>query len=189
MPSPIPSNKNAGRSHSIELNLREVHQLFNSMDPSPFNERDLDDDAEEFIVSWAQEYPTDAPLTLRVHLEQWPPEDPSAPILEGIHNHFASRARLNRLEFKRLMKQGQFSLLIGLPFLVVCLLITRTLLLREGGAWAGVTRESLTIAGWVAMWRPMQIYLYDWWPIRRRGVIYAKLSQIPVEVIPSSVAQ
>jgi len=33
------------------------------------------------------------------------------------------------------------------------------------------------------MWRPMQIYLYDWWPVRQRGRVYAKLSQMPVEVI------
>jgi hypothetical protein len=44
-------------------------------------------------------------------------------------------------------------------------------------------RESLTIAGWVAMWRPMQTYLYDWWPVRRRSCIYTKLSHMPVEVI------
>jgi len=44
-------------------------------------------------------------------------------------------------------------------------------------------RESLTIAGWVAMWRPMQIYLYDWWPLLRRSRIYAKLSHMPVEFV------
>jgi len=53
----------------------------------------------------------------------------------------------------------------------------------EAGTWAAVLRESLTIAGWVAMWRPMQIYLYDWWPVRQRGRVYAKLSQMPVEVL------
>ncbi len=37
--------------HTIRLKLRDVHQLFNSMDPSPFIEKDLDDDAEEFIVA------------------------------------------------------------------------------------------------------------------------------------------
>lgn len=31
--------------------------------------------------------------------------------------------------------------------------------------------------------RPMQIHLYDWWPLRQRGRIYAKLSHMPVEVI------
>lgn len=39
----------------ISLRLRELNQLFNSMDPSPFNDRDLDHDAEEFIVSSARE--------------------------------------------------------------------------------------------------------------------------------------
>lgn len=36
-------------SQQIELRLRELAQLFNSLDPSPFIERDLDSDAEEFI--------------------------------------------------------------------------------------------------------------------------------------------
>ena len=31
----------------IELNLSRLSQLFNSLDPSPFRERDLDLDAEE----------------------------------------------------------------------------------------------------------------------------------------------
>jgi hypothetical protein len=54
----------------------------------------------------------------------------------------------------------------------------------RSGTWAAVLRESLTIAGWVVMWRPMQIYLYDWWPLHRRGQIYAELNDMQVEVIP-----
>jgi hypothetical protein len=172
-----------GRSHGVELELHDLKQLFNSMDPSPFNAKDLDRDAEEFIVSWAQEYPPEDPLTLRIHLEQWPPEDPTELIREAVQNYFAYRTKLNDMEFRRLLKQGRASLLIGLPFLGGCLLISRILLGGEANAWAAVLRESLTIAGWVAMWRPMQIYLYDWWPVRRRGRIYAKLSQMPVEVL------
>ena len=45
-----------------------------------------------------------------------------------------------------------------------------------------VAREGLTIAGWVAMWRPMEIYLYSWWPVQRRGKIFAKMSRMKVEV-------
>jgi len=170
-------------SHSIELELHDLSQLFNSMDPSPFNDKDLDHDAEEFIVSWALEYPPNHPLTLRIHLEQWPPEDPTVLIREAVHNYFAYRTKLNDLEFTRLLKQGRTSLLIGLPFLCACLLVSKLLLGGEAGTWAAVLRESLTIAGWVAMWRPMQFYLYDWWPVRQRGRVYAKLSQMPVEVI------
>ena len=172
-------------SRSISLRLRDVNQLFNSMDPSPFIEKDLDDKAEEFIVGWAQEFPPDAHIKLRVHLEQWPTEgDPRDLIRQAVHNHFAHRAEVTKLEFRALMKQGRTSLLIGLSCLATCLVISKALLHGEAGTWASVLRESLTIAGWVAMWRPMQIYLYDWWPLRRRGRIYAKLSHMPVEVVP-----
>jgi hypothetical protein len=154
------------------------------MDPSPFIEKDLDDRAEEFIVGWAQEFPPDARVRLRVHLEQWPThDDPKELILQAVHNHFAHRAKLTHFEFSALMKQGWTSLLIGLSCLATCLIISRVLLHGEAGTWASILQESLTIAGWVAMWRPMQIYLYDWWPLRRRGRIYEKLSHMPVEVI------
>ncbi|MGB2676157.1 MAG: hypothetical protein WAN12_03640, partial [Candidatus Acidiferrum sp.] len=66
-----------GHPHTIRLKLREMSQLFNSMDPSPFIEKDLDDDAEEFIVSWAQEFSPDDPIKLRIYLDQWPVEDPN----------------------------------------------------------------------------------------------------------------
>jgi hypothetical protein len=171
-------------SRTIELEVRETKQLFNSMDPSPFRERDLDTAAEAFIESWAQEYPADAPLTLLVHLEQWPAEDPTALIRDAVHNYFAYRARQDDLDFRRLMQQGRTSLAIGLVFLSCCLVIIKTLAGSSTDTWAGVLRESLTIAGWVAMWRPMQIYLYDWWPLRRRGRIHKKLSLMPVEVVP-----
>ena len=173
------------KAHYISLNLRDLGQLFNSMDPSPFMEKDLDDDADEFIVSWAQELPPDAPIRLRVYLEHWPDEHAKETIESAIHNHFSHRASITDMEFKRLLKQGRTSLLIGLLFLSVCLFLVSSLTRYQSETWAAVLQQSLTIAGWVAMWRPMQIYLYDWWPLRQRGRIYKELGNIPVEVIRS----
>lgn len=172
--------------HYIRLKVRDLNQLFNSMDPSPFIDKDLDDDAEEFIVSWAHEFPPKDPIKLSIYLEQWPADDPKELIKTAVHNHFAHRAKITQLEFKRLLKQGRTSLLIGLVFLSACLAAIKVLLGHEIGTWAAVARESLTIAGWVAMWRPMQIYLYDWWPLRRRSRIYWKLSRMPIEVMQHS---
>jgi hypothetical protein len=53
---------------------------------------------------------------------------------------------------------------------------------RASGTFLSVARESLTIAGWVAMWQPMEIFLYQWWPLRRRGRIFEKMSRMKVEV-------
>ena len=178
---------NPVHSPSISLRVRDINQLFNSMDPSPFVEKDLDDRAEEFIVGWAQEFPKDAQIRLRIDLEQWPTDgDPQKLVQQAVQNHFGHGAELSKLELRSLMKQGRTTLLIGLSCLAICLATSRILLHGEAGTWASILRESLTIAGWVAMWRPMQIYLYDWWPLRRRGRLYTKLSQMPVEVIHNS---
>ncbi len=120
-----------GHPHTISLKLRDINQLFNSMDPSPFIEKDLDDDAEEFIVSWAEEFSPDAPLILRIYLDQWPPEDPKELIRTAVHNHFAHRAEITDLEFKRLLRQGRTSLFIGLLFLAACLLLSKMLLVMR----------------------------------------------------------
>ncbi len=44
----------------IELRVENTAQLFHTLDPFPFRERDLDREAEEFIVGWAQELPGSA---------------------------------------------------------------------------------------------------------------------------------
>ena len=169
--------------HRVEVNLREVGQLFNTMDHSPFHDRDLDHDAEEFILSWVREFPVNDPVVLVVHLSEFSPgPEPQPLVKEAVHNYFAYRARLNRLEFGRLMKEGRQSLTIGLVFLLACLAVSNAITDRATGTFPSLTRESFTIAGWVAMWRPMQIYLYDWWPLRRRGLVYEKLSRMRVEV-------
>ena len=54
--------------------------------------------------------------------------------------------------------------------------------------FAGVARESLLIGGWVAMWRPLEVFLYDWWPIRAEARLFDRLSAMIVRVVPSSEA-
>ncbi len=83
-----------------------MSQLFNSMDPSPFIEKDLDDNAEEFIMSWAQEFPPGAPVKLRIYLEQWPAEDPNELIRQAVHNYFAHRATADPIGVQPLNETG-----------------------------------------------------------------------------------
>jgi HAMP domain-containing protein len=167
----------------IEVKLGAIEQLFNSMDPSPFHERDLDHDAEQFIVSWAQEFPSHSALRLVVHLERAPEAvaDPQALIAESVKHYFHYRAEMTRREFRLLMKEGRVALAIGLAFLMVCELAAQSLPATHG-TWSGMVRQGLTIIGWVAMWRPLEIYLYRWWPVRRLERVYRNLSQMQVEV-------
>ena len=181
--SPTQSAEPPDGIRHIELSLRDVHQLFNTMDPSPFHEKDLDDDAAEFILSWAEEFHRPEPVDLIIHLETLPEgPDPRQMAEDAVRNYFTYRARLNRLDFKRLMKQGRMSLVVGLSFMAACFAVIELVGAKDLSTVPGFFKEGLTIAGWVAMWRPLEIYLYEWWPLRRRGQILDKLSHMSVHI-------
>lgn len=168
----------------IEVHVRELSQLFNSMDPSPFLDKDLDVDAEEFITGWARELPRDRPLALLVHLDQPLVQSREGPSLrDAVHSYFKHRAEMTGRRLRELLRVGRISLAIGACFLAICLLIGDwlTRLFPENRA-AEIVRESLTIGGWVAMWRPMEIFLYEWWPILRERKMRTRLSQMPVRI-------
>ncbi len=169
----------------IRLRLRDLAQLFNLMDPSPFPDRDLDANAEEFIVSWARELPPTNTLRLVIHLSTPPADDRAAAVQTAVQNYFSDRAENKRREFRQLMRRGRRSLGVGLAFLAVCLAIGNLIETHGTSTWAGILNESFIIVGWVAMWRPLEIYLYDWWPLRAEWRLLQKLSRVKVELAPS----
>jgi hypothetical protein len=170
-------------SHTaILLRLRGLAQLFNSMDPSPFVDRDLDADAEEYIVSWARELPAGEDLELVIQLSVPSPPERMAGVEDAVRRYFGTRAAIKRLEFGQLMRRGRLSLLVGSIFLVTCLLLGQLVAKSGSGAVADIIREGLTIAGWVAMWRPLEIYLYDWWPLFEERRRLDRLAKIGVRI-------
>jgi hypothetical protein len=174
----------AGKSAKIHLKLRELNQLFNSLDPSPFLDRDLDADAEEFIVSSAREAHGSQAFELVVHLGTAPEPARAAETPAAVQHYFATRAELKRRELRLLLRRGQTALAIGLAFLVSCLLLANGAAGLAQPTLAKVLGEGLTIVGWVAMWKPLEIFLYDWWPVRAEWRDYRRLARMPVKLVP-----
>ena len=168
----------------IEIRVTELHQLFNAIDPSPFREKDLDPKAEAFIVEWAKELPADAQLALLVHVDRPAGIAEEAVILrEAIREYFSQRSESTRRKLRQLFRVGRTSLLIGTLALAGSILgselVAKALRAREIGT---LLQESFLIGGWVAMWRPLEIFLYDWWPIRAEARLFDRLSAMPVRI-------
>ena len=168
---------------AIDLRLTEIGQLFLSMDPSPVSDRDLDARAEDYIVNWASELPRHAVLTLTIHLPE-PPRlpDAEAAVGQSIRNFFGYRAEQIARQHRELIRQGWKDLGIGLVFLFTCLLAARLLEGVPGQTFVAVLRESLIIGGWVAMWRPLETFLYSRWPLHRRQALYERLGRMKVQL-------
>ena len=167
----------------IEMRLRKVMQIFNSLDPSPFHEKDLDPDAEAYIAEIVQDFPLAQPMRIVIHLPCEEAECDEAGTLEpAIRNHFsyleASAARELRLKFR----QGRVSLAIGIGFLLLMGVISVVMSPYTQHGFAAWVAGGLLIVSWVAMWEPINTFLYGWWPIRRKRLIYEKISRMTVEV-------
>lgn len=163
----------------IELTVRELRQLFQRLDPAPFREKDLDPDAAEYIEDAVREIGTKQAAKIVVHL---PPEERSLEDAQtlptAVANYFFYRAGRTRTELHRLLGRAVVNLAIGLMFLFACLWLRRTIAATSHE----VLREGLLIIGWVALWRPVEMFLYEWWPLLQGARRLEAIARMPVEV-------
>lgn len=179
----------AAGGRPIELKIREIGQLFQSLDPLPFRERDLDAAIEEYVVAWAREEGGARPIRILIHL---PPDqaerEEAGHIADAIRNYFAYRAEAVGWELKELFRVGRGSLVIGLTVLALCVVLGAEVNRRVGEGYVGrFFDEGLIILGWVANWRPIQIFLYDWWPLTRIRRLYRRLARATIDLKPLEV--
>jgi hypothetical protein len=67
-------------------------------------------------------------------------------------------------------------------FLTTCLVLSGLVSKLEPNQLGQVFREGLIITGWVAMWKPLEIYLYDWWPVRQEWLGLQRLARMRVRL-------
>ena len=167
----------------IDLEVRHSRQLFDTRDPAPFRERDLDADAVQYLLTSAQEIPQARPLALVVTITEEPePRLPPAVIVEAVHGHFVYEEAQVERRLREHLRRGQLILGVGLTVLVVFLTLAEFTSSLPMGHVREIVREGLVITGWVAMWRPLEVLLYDWWPLidERRRV--RRLLAAPVSI-------
>jgi hypothetical protein len=176
-------------STPIEIRVGDLKQLFNSIDPSPFREKDLDPSAEEFIVEWAREAHRTAELELVVHVDRPDADSEPEKLADGVHEFFRARAKATRTKLRLLFRNGRISLVIGIVCMAVSIAAGSFVEDQlDNSHFAGLLSESILIGGWVAMWKPLEIFLYEWWPIRAEARLYDKLSKMPVRAAQSTPA-
>ncbi len=167
----------------IEIHVNELSLLFNAMDPSPLPVKDLDPKAEEFIISWARSLHRDAQLAIQVDVDRPGVSDHVTMVRDAIREFFRQRSLSASRRLSQLFRVGRTSLLIGVVFLTVAVTLAGLVDRALGGSQvSALIRESMVIGGWVAMWRPLEIFLYDWWPIQAERKLFDRLSAAPVRI-------
>lgn len=150
----------------IDISVRHSRQLFDGRDPAPFRDRDLDEDAVAYLLGAVQEIPRHEPLKIVVAVSE-EPEPLVAPdvIAEAVRHHFVYERELVERRLREHVRRGRTILAVGVTILVVFLSLAEFVASLAEGPLSTILREGFVITGWVAMWRPVEFLLYDWWPI------------------------
>jgi len=98
---PVAAFRREGEAILIEISLNQVAQLFNSFDPSPFHEKELDEEADRYIFTAAREIGADKPFKLVIHLPAEAVHSPEARAIEAaIRGHFLYRLQTARRDLR-----------------------------------------------------------------------------------------
>ena len=169
-------------SPEIKLQLLNINELLRSPG-SLYRKRTLKADAEEFIVEEAEAIPRKAAINMKVHLafSEIKYKDDIAP---AIHRHFCYRREQSQKKYKRILQYGWRILFIALGLLAVIFSLTEIALhLMPDNGLVMFIRESFIILGWVALWRPLELLLYDWYPVKTNINLYYRLEHSNVQII------
>jgi len=152
---------------TIEIRVNSVLQLFDARDPAPFRDRDIDDDFAEYIVSSTEELAYKKPLRISVLIAQ-KSEIATDAIVEAIRTYFQYQVELERLKLSKSRRMARTFLFVGIFILMACLLASKSLESANISFLSQAMREGIVIFGWVSLWRPIELLLFDWYPIYDR---------------------
>ena len=163
----------------IQLRVASVEHLFNRMDPSPLHERALDEEVADWIEAWAEDLDSDEPMEVEISIADGQVDGLEETIANGILSHFEYREWQTDRQLRRLLREGRISLVIGMTALAGFNAVSRVIGSSDNPA-IEVIHDGLVVLGWVSMWKPLEILLYDWWPIRHARRACARLADATV---------
>jgi hypothetical protein len=163
----------------VDVRIDSIDQLFDNRDPSPFRERDLDPGLAEYLRDASEDLKAQGPFRIVFWLDRL---SPPGEVEHAVRSHFEDvLERLRRRSHLR-RRTGQIALLIAVSLLVTLLSLAHLLSGILTGAMGAALREGLVIAGWVVMWRPVEVLLYDWIPAWRERKVISRVLHAPIDI-------
>jgi hypothetical protein len=168
-----------GGTASVNIHVRDLAQMFNSLDPSPFWDRDLDRTAAEFIEDEFGEKRAADVWHLHIHAHEGAAT--ASDIQAAIEHYYERLEHSTRLGLREQVRIGELALLVGVAVFSICISLRGVLATALHGLSRGLD-EGLIVLGWIALWRPVEVLAYGWVPLYRKRRLYQRLARIQVSV-------
>ena len=163
--------------------MRNLTQMFNSLDPSPFWDRDLDRAAADFIEEEFSERLALQPWNLQVYTHEG--LELAADLQAALQHFYERLASSARRRLRDQMRIGRLALLGGLGIFALSM-GARGALHALFARVPQMLDEGLIVLAWIALWRPLEELVYEWVPLYRKRRLYTRLAAIHLTVHASS---
>lgn len=170
----------------IDVHISSMDQFYNLLDPSPEEEKDLDEETETYIRNAVEDLTPEERKRARIVLYLCPNlyqnSTTRKQMEQAVTANFAYRLYHENRKYAFALERGRRYLLRGLIFLVLCLVISSvfTRIFEQNDVNLALD-QSFVIIGWVALWKPVEFYLYDRRDLLDDLAVLEALTAMPVE--------
>ena len=146
---------------AIEIRLRELGQLFRTLDSEPFHEGILAPEAERYLLQRVKDLPKNQPVRIVLHLPAAEAaRRPPSEIAAALASHFADRAAAESKEIRELFRNGRRVAAIAFAIWSFCLFLAWHIInIFPARPLTHIVQQSFVMLGWVSMWKPIEILL------------------------------
>ena len=170
----------ATRAATVSVRVRDLAQLFNSLDASPFWDRDLDTHAAAFIEEEFSENRSAPTWHLHVHASEG--ADLAGDLQPALEHYYTRMAHSAALRLREQTRLGQLALLGGIGIFLLSMSARGILGRLATRGLSPLIDEGLIILAWLALWRPIETLVYGWVPLFRKRRLYQRLAAVQVTV-------
>ena len=167
---------------TVSIHVRDLAQMFNSLDPSPFWDRDLDPQAAQFIEEEFSEKSSARTWHLHVHTQSQ--SELASDLQVALERYYERMAGSSRRRAREQMRGAQIALVAGAAIFLLSMSARQILNSFSPGGAPRMLDQGLIILAWLALWRPAEALIYGWVPLYRRRRLYERLAAIRVSVRP-----
>ena len=151
--------------HVIHLKIRSLDTIFDARDPEALETRRLNPEWRNYILDVIDTRPRRVPLHLYLEWSTKKSKKAKARITTILRKRLRDHEYFLDRKIKENFRIGRIFLLLGLVVLFFFIGLSRITEQLPLGEFHFAFQEGFLIIGWVALWRPVEILLYEWWPI------------------------
>jgi hypothetical protein len=173
----------APAANVIELTVKSITELFDSSTPACLGYQTVNGAITELLLEKVAAAPRNVPDKLNLIVPAGEIAQ-AATVATAMRAYFEVCREQEQRRISRIFWEARVALSMSVVFLLVANALGQGIRAAFSGKFAGAVATGLEIFGWVAMWKPAELLLYDWIPVRRRRNLLARLASMEIECVP-----